>query len=82
MSIEINYIVLEPIFGYYMSMKIQTQYNYEKTWTDTSEIDLLKIIAQEVGDADPAGTLVYIKEAIKGGKVITVGSCRFRIKDK
>ena len=63
-----------------MSMKIQTQYNYEKTWSDTSEKDLLRIIAEEVGDADPQGTLVYIKEAIKGGKTITVGSCRFRVK--
>lgn len=63
-------------------MKIQTQYNYEKTWTDTNENDLLKIISEEVGDADPQGTLIYIKDAIKGGKVITVGSCRFRMKDK
>ena len=37
-------------------MKIQTQYNYEKIWTDTSEQELLKIISQEVGDADPDGT--------------------------
>ena len=63
-------------------MKIQTQYNYEKVWSDTSEADLLKIIAEEVGDADPEGTLVYIKEVIKSGKVITVGSCKFRVKSK
>ena len=61
-------------------MKIQTQYSYEKTWSDTSEKDILRIIAEEVGDADPAGTLIYIKEAIKGDKVITVGSCKFRLK--
>lgn len=60
-------------------MKIQTQYSYEKIWTTTSEPDLLKIIEQEIGDADPKGTLVYIKEAIKGKKTITVGSCRFRL---
>ena len=59
-------------------MKIQTQYTYEKTWTTTIEADLLKIIEEEIGDADPKGTLEYIKEAIKGGKIITVGSCRFR----
>lgn len=63
-------------------MIIQTQYSYEKTWSDTQEKDLLKIISQEVGDADPVGTLVYIKDAIKGGKVITVGSCKFRLKGK
>ena len=61
-------------------MKTQTQYNYEKTWSDTSENDLLKIIEEEIGDADPKGTLAYIKEAIKNGKIITVGSCRFRVK--
>ena len=67
-------------FGYDVRMKIQTQYNYEKIWTDTNEKDLLRIIEEEVGDADPQGTLIYIKEAIKGGKIITVGSCRFKIK--
>lgn len=59
-------------------MKIQTQYNYEKIWTQTNESDLLKIIEEEIGDADPQGTLIYIKETIKNGKTITVGSCRFR----
>jgi len=59
-------------------MKIQTQYSYEKTWKTTDEDDLLRIIAEEVGDADPKGTLAYIKEAIQNGKVILVGSCRFK----
>lgn len=63
-------------------MKIQTQYNYEKTWTTTSERDLLRIIEEEIGDADPSGTLLYVKEAIKSGKVITVGSCKFRVEPK
>ena len=63
-------------------MKIQTQYNYEKTWTDTNDKDLLRIIEEEIGDAGVEGTLVYVKEAIKGGKVITVGSCRFKLKGK
>ena len=61
-------------------MKIETQYNYEKVWTETVEKDLLKIIEDEVGDADSKGILSYIRDAIKGGKVITVGSCRFRVK--
>jgi len=60
-------------------MNIQTQYNYEKTWTRTSEKDLLRMIEEEIGDADPKGTLAYVKEAIKGGKTITVGSCRFKL---
>ncbi len=61
-------------------MQIETKYSYEKTWSLTNEADLLKIIAEEVGDADPEGTLVYIKEVIKTGKEITVGSCKFRKK--
>ncbi len=60
-------------------MKIQTQYNYEKIWTTTQEKDLLRIITEEVGDADPSGTLLYIQDAIKNGKVITVGSCKFKM---
>lgn len=59
-------------------MNIQTQYHYEKIWTKTEEKDLLKIIEDEVGDADPKGTLLYIQDAIKSGKTITVGSCKFR----
>lgn len=61
-------------------MQIETKYSYEKTWSLTQEADLLKIIAEEVGDADPQGTLAYIKEVIKTGKEITVGSCKFRMK--
>ncbi|WP_457748812.1 hypothetical protein [Sulfurimonas sp.] len=61
-------------------MKIETKYNYEKIWTLTSERDILKIIEEEVGNADVSGVLTYIKEAIKDGKVISVGSCKFKIK--
>ena len=63
-------------------MIIQTQYNYEKTWSDTQEKDLLRIIEEEIGDADPKGTLAYVQENIKSGKTITVGSCRFRKKEE
>ena len=62
-------------------MKIQTQYSYEKIWTTTQEKDLLRIITEEVGDADPMGTLLYIKDTIKNGKIITVGSCKFKKED-
>lgn len=59
-------------------MKIETQYNYESSYRVTQESDLLKMIAEEVGDADPKGVLTYIKEAIQNGKPVLVGSCRFR----
>jgi len=61
-------------------MNIQTQYNYEKIWTDTNEKDLLRIIEEEIGDADPKGTLLYIQDAVKNAKVISVGDCKFREK--
>ena len=61
-------------------MNVQTQYSYEKTWTDTNEKDLLRIIEEEIGDADPKGTLAYVKETVKSGKTISVGSCKFRVK--
>jgi len=60
-------------------MNIQTQYSYEKTWTNTSQKDLERIVEEEIGDADVKGTLSYIVEAIKNGKVISVGSCKFRV---
>ncbi len=61
-------------------MIIQTKYNYEKTWTDTQEDDLLKIIEEEIGSVDPKGTLIYIEETVKNTKTISVGSCSFRLK--
>jgi hypothetical protein len=64
------------------AMKIETQYTYEKSWALTNEADLLRIITEEVGDADPKGILEYIKDAIKGSKTITVGTCRFRRKQE
>jgi len=61
-------------------MNILTQYSYEKTWTPTSEKDLSRMIEEEIGDADPKGTLSYVKDSIKSGKTITVGSCKFKLK--
>ena len=59
-------------------MKIATKYNYEKQWQVTQEKDLLKIIEEEVGNADPQGTLRYVKEVIAQGKEISLGSCKFK----
>lgn len=60
--------------------KIETSYSYEKVWHETSEAELLKIISQELGDADAKGVLLYVKEAIKNAKTISVGSCKVRYK--
>ena len=63
-------------------MKIQTKYSYEKIWRSTDEKDLLQIIKEEIGDVDTKGTLLYIKESVKKGKIINVGSCKFRLEPK
>jgi len=62
-------------------MHIETRYSYEKIWQLTKEEDLLKIIIEELGDMDPKGTLLYVKEAVKDGKEISVGTCKFRKKN-
>lgn len=63
-------------------MKIQTKYNYEKVWTMTSENDILKIIEEEVGSEGAQGVYTYLKEALKDGKEISVGACKFKIEKK
>ena len=59
-------------------MKIETQYSYEKIWIETKEGDLVKMIAEEIGEDGADGTLSYIKSVILNDKVITVGSLRVR----
>jgi hypothetical protein len=58
--------------------QLLTQYIKETRWVPTRREDALRIIAEEVGDADPEGTLAYVLAATKDGKTVTVGSCRFR----
>ena len=59
-------------------MQIETKYSYEKNWTLTNEKDLLRMIEEEIGDSDAKGVLAYLKEATVDGKIITIGSCKFR----
>jgi len=63
-------------------MQIETKYSYEKNWTLTNEKDLLRMIEEEIGDSDVSGVLSYLKEATAGGKVIVIGSCKFRKKNR
>jgi hypothetical protein len=58
--------------------QLLTQYLTETRWVPTGRKDALRIVAEEVGDADPEGTLAYILDATKNGKIVTVGSCRFK----
>ena len=58
-------------------MDIYTQYTYEKKWLKTSKKDTLRMISEEMPEADAEGTLVYIMGQIKKGKVVTLGSCKF-----
>jgi hypothetical protein len=62
-------------------MNIMTQYNYENSWKLTSLEDVLRILKEEVGVLGAEGTLEYVKESCEKGKIITVGSCRFKKAD-
>jgi hypothetical protein len=59
-------------------MDIYTQYSYEKKWMKTSEKDALRMIEEEMPETDAKGTLTYIVSEVSKGKVITLGSCRFK----
>ena len=59
-------------------MECYTQYTYEKKWTKTSTKDALRMISEEMPEADAEGTLAYIMAEISKGKTITLGECRFR----
>ncbi len=58
---------------------ILTRYVYEKTWRPASEADVLRIVREEIGDADPEGTWRYVRGEILKGRTITVGECAFKI---
>jgi hypothetical protein len=61
-----------------MNPDLQTQFVKETRWVPTTREDALRILEEEMGEADPEGVLEYVLAATKTGKVITVGSCRFR----
>lgn len=58
--------------------ELETQYVKETRWVPTRLDDALRMLKEEVGDDDPQGVLDYVLSATQSGKVITVGSCRFR----
>jgi hypothetical protein len=62
-------------------LKLYTQYTYEKKWTPTSTKDALRMISEEMPETDAEATLQYILSEIKKGKMVTLGSCRFHLKD-
>ncbi len=65
----------------YNVVDIYTQYIYEKKWQKTSQKDALRMIEEEMPEADAESTLKYIISQIEKGKTITLGECRFSSKD-
>jgi len=59
-------------------MELYTQYTYEKKWTKTSTKEALRMIDEEMPEADAEGTLSYIISEVAKGKTITLGECRFK----
>ena len=63
-------------------MVFYTQYIYEKKWIKTSKKEALRIISDEMPETDAEGTLAYILVEITKGKIITLGTCRFKGKSE
>ena len=63
--------------GVSLTVDFYTQYTYEKKWTKTSKKDALRMISEEMPEADAEGTFIYIISELKKGKVITLGTCKF-----
>lgn len=62
-------------------MQLLTRLPHEKQWSPTTEQEALRLIAEEMPETDPQGTLAYILSQIQKGKTITLGSCRFKAAD-
>ncbi len=59
-------------------MQILTRLPHEKQWSPTTKQEALRLIAEEMPDTDPEGTLAYILSQIAKGKSVTLGECRFK----
>ena len=57
---------------------ILTQFIREKQWVPTSWEKALKIIADEMPETDPEGTLAYLLLEVKRVTQVTLGECRFK----
>jgi hypothetical protein len=62
-------------------MDLYTRYSYEKKWSKTTEKEALRMIVEEMPQTDAQGTLSYIMAALKKGKTVTLGDCRFSSSD-
>jgi hypothetical protein len=60
-------------------MEIYTQFTNEKKWVKTTKKEALRLITEEMPEADVEGTWSYIVSEIEKGKVITLGECRFSL---
>jgi len=57
---------------------LDTQYIQEKRWIAASRDEILKMILEEMPETDAEGTLAYLLSETDKGKVVTLGSCRFK----
>ena len=60
------------------SKNLFTQYTYEKKWMRTLNKDALRMISEEMPETDSESTLKYILAETKKGKIITLGTCKFK----
>ena len=57
---------------------ILTQFIREKRWVPASREEALKIIADEMPETDPEGTLAYLLSEVKKVSQVTLGEYRFK----
>jgi len=57
---------------------IATQFIREKRWVPTTRKEALKLIADEMPETDPEGTLAYLLDETQKGITVTLGECRFK----
>ncbi|SFV90449.1 hypothetical protein MNB_SV-4-1343 [hydrothermal vent metagenome] len=57
---------------------ILTQFIREKRWIPANREEALKIIADEMPETDPEGTLAYLLSEVKRVSQVTLGECRFK----
>ena len=57
---------------------IATQFIREKRWVPTTRKEALRLIAEEMPETDPEGTLSYLLSETAKGITVTLGECHFK----
>jgi hypothetical protein len=59
-------------------MKFLSQFYYERSWSKTSEKEVLRMIQDEFPDVPAEDTFAYVKTECAKGKTVSIGECKFK----